>query len=152
MHGSAERKNRSDTAAPIATRRLVVLVVDDDEDVRRLLVRLLCKAGYITYEAADPLEACRRFERGHELLDVLLTDMTMPGMSGTALADRLRAQRPALVVVLMSGYADDLPETRLRAGVVSLAKPFCSATLLSALAELLARSPRSAPLARWAGT
>ena len=95
-----------------------VLVVEDEEVVRRLLRQVLEQAGYDVLEAADGAEAlslaatCR--------VDLLLTDMTMPGLNGREVAERLRAERPDLKVIYMSGYADGA----LEQGVEVLEKPF----------------------------
>jgi signal transduction histidine kinase len=82
-----------------------VLVVEDDLSVRALAVRVLRGLGYQTLEARDPRDA-ETVAAGHPgAIDLLLTDVVMPGGDGRMLAQRLRAQRPHLRVLFMSGYA-----------------------------------------------
>lgn len=89
-------------AAPAAVR---VLVVEDEDALRRLIVRFLRGAGYGVLEAEGPEQAeALALERG-EPFDVLVTDVIMPHVSGVQLAQRLRARRPDLPVVYVSGYA-----------------------------------------------
>ena len=99
-----------------------VLVVEDQDVVRRLTVDVLADCGYEVLEASyggEALELCERFA---EPIDLLLTDVVMPGMSGVDLAERVREARPEIPVVFMSGYSDghsvDVP------GSSFLPKPF----------------------------
>ncbi len=86
-----------------------VMVVDDEEGVRRVAAVMLARSGYRVIEASSPEDALAK--AGPELaLDLLLTDVVMPGMGGPALADALRASRPRLKVLFMSGYIDDALE------------------------------------------
>ena len=116
-----------------------MLVVEDEPSVRRLIARLLKGAGYEVVEAGRPLAALEVGEGGDESVDLLLTDVVMPEMSGRALAERLRRSRPELAVLFMSGYTDDVV---VRHGVADLgvrfvAKPFTRETLLEAVREAL---------------
>jgi two-component system cell cycle sensor histidine kinase/response regulator CckA len=85
-----------------------VLLVEDEDGVRRLLTHVLQKRGYNVIEACDGEEAIRIFERKMSDIHLVLTDMVMPGISGRALADKLWAKRPDTRVVFMSGYTDDV--------------------------------------------
>jgi len=85
-----------------------VLLVEDEDGVRRLLTHVLQKRGYNVIEACDGEEAIRIFERKMADIHLVLTDMVMPGISGRALADQLWAKRPDTRVVFMSGYTDDV--------------------------------------------
>jgi CheY-like chemotaxis protein len=110
----------------------IVLVVDDDDMVRRAAVRVLVR-HYRVEEFADAVEAVARVLAGG--IAAVLTDMTMPGMSGLELSRRVRAYDPGLPVVLMtaSGSAE-LRERALSEGISSyLAKPFEPAELLEAV-------------------
>ena len=118
---------------PAARRRTegqTVLVVDDAEGIRNLTRRLLERQGYRVLLAADAGEAHRLFEQ-HPSIDLLLTDVVMPGTSGPQLVRQLVERRPALKVVYMSGYTDD---AIIRHGLLDpanalLHKPFTAATL-----------------------
>ena len=117
-----------------------VLVVDDAEGLRELAKRLLERQGYTVLVAANAEEALRVFEQ-HPSIDVLLTDVVMPGASGPELSRRLAAQRPALKVVYMSGYTEDaiVHHEVLNSGVAFLHKPFTSDTLGRKLREVIDR-------------
>jgi len=112
--------------APTGARGETVLVVEDDPSVRHLAVRVLEMHGYRVREAADGPEALR-ISAELPAIDLLLTDTIMPGgLDGQQVADRLRATRPGLRVVLMSGYtADRLRRDQLlQEGLNFLGKPF----------------------------
>ncbi len=125
-----------------------VLLVEDEDAVREVVLRILTGAGYRVREVGSPIEALRIFAAGAEHVDVLLTDIVMPGMSGTQLASRLREQRPELPVLFMSGYTTGpAPGGHELPGDGSLLhKPFDRPQLLEALAQVLraARQPSGA--------
>jgi PAS domain S-box-containing protein len=108
---------------------LTVLVVEDADGLRKLARRLLEELGHTAVVAANADEATRLFRS--EAVDVLLTDVVMPGTSGPSLAARLLEERPTLRVVYMSGYTEDAIVQRgvLAPGVVFLHKPFTVETL-----------------------
>jgi CheY-like chemotaxis protein len=85
-----------------------LLLVEDDECVSRLLGYVLGHRGYQVLEARCPEEALRLFAAHGPHIDLVLTDMVLPGMSGRELAARLLAERPELKVIYMSGYPDDV--------------------------------------------
>jgi CheY-like chemotaxis protein len=93
-----------------------LLVVEDDECVSRLLGYVLGHRGYQVLEARCPEQALRLFAAHGPRIDLVLTDMVLPGMSGRELAARLLAERPELKVIYMSGYPDDV---LLRTGALS---------------------------------
>ena len=86
---------------------LRILVVDDEEPIRRFVERVLRDAGYITLTASDGVEALA-LARDQEVFDVVVTDLMMPGMSGDELARRLRQDEPRLKVLYLTGYSDRL--------------------------------------------
>jgi two-component system cell cycle sensor histidine kinase/response regulator CckA len=103
-----------------------VLVVEDQEAVRGLTKTILEEYGYRVLEAASGAEA-HAVARGHAgEIDLLLTDVVMPGMDGRTLSEQLRDLRPNLRVILMSGYAEDLIAHRdaLASGLAYIQKPF----------------------------
>jgi CheY-like chemotaxis protein len=111
-----------------------VLITEDDPIVRRLAVRVLRRAGYRIIEAASPGAAVLEFEARGDSVDLLLTDVVMPVMSGKELADRLRATRPDLRVLFMSGYTDGkLFDDGTEVLPDLLDKPFAPAELLAAV-------------------
>jgi len=123
---------------------LRILLVEDDEPVRTLVARLLKNHGAMVHEARDAASALAIQEhlriRGEALPEVLLTDVVMPQESGTQLARKLRTTQPGLLVVFMSGYADDnldpadleLPNTAF------LQKPFSTQDLLRIVSAAVA--------------
>jgi PAS domain S-box-containing protein len=117
----------------------IVLLVEDNEPVRRAARRILENHGYRVLEAEDTRHALALCEDGAVHLDLLLSDVVMPVMSGPELAERVRTLRPELPVVFMSGYTDDaMSHHGIDAGQVRLLqKPFTSLSLLKLLREVL---------------
>jgi CheY-like chemotaxis protein len=103
-----------------------VLVVEDEEAVRNLARRILSAAGYTVLTAANGGEALLLCERRGRDVDLLLTDVVMPGLDGRALAERLAPLCPGTRVLYMSGYTDDVIAHRgvIDAGTHFIAKPF----------------------------
>jgi PAS domain S-box-containing protein len=116
-----------------------ILVAEDDEGVRKIVGATLARAGYTVLEGRDGADALGLGATHPGALDLLLTDLVMPGMSGRDLAARLLAERPRLPVLYMSGYSDD---EVLRRGIVEdgstyLKKPFNPESLLRKIREVL---------------
>lgn len=123
----------------ITPRPVVVLVVDDDASVLFASRRILAKFGYTVLEAPGGEEALQVVREHAPRIDVVLTDMRMPGMDGPTLASRLVTLLPAVRIVFMSGYADGLVEQELKVpGRAFLAKPFTVEQLTETLARVLA--------------
>ena len=120
-----------------------ILLVDDEESLVRLGVRALCKIGYATEGQSNVLEALARLEREPHAFQLVITDQTMPGMSGLEFAQRIRELRADLPVLLASGISDSIAQERiLEAGVREvLAKPYSIANLALLVSRHLA--PRS---------
>jgi PAS domain S-box-containing protein len=118
-----------------------VLVVEDEPVVRQMAARALQEYGYTVIEAGDGLEALRLIEDGAHPIELLVTDVVMPGMDGPELARRAAGLRPGLPVLFMSGYTDDEIVRRglLEAGQPFLQKPFTPEVLSEQVAELLKR-------------
>jgi two-component system, cell cycle sensor histidine kinase and response regulator CckA len=127
-----------------------ILVVEDEAPVRQLVQRVLSQAGYQVFTAASGADALALIEQGALQVDLVLTDLIMPGgVSGRDLGQRVRARRPAQRILYMSGYPrDDAsagPEKlRLHSGARTLAKPFTPASLLLSVRECLDTSPKPA--------
>jgi hypothetical protein len=128
-------------ALPSSGDGLRVLVVEDEPAVRALTVRTLRGQGYEVIEAGDGLEGLDRCREAGGTLDLLLTDVVMPGMSGVELAARARRHTPGLAVVYVSGYAGGLLPAGARADEEGslLAKPFSRETLLRYVEDALRR-------------
>ncbi|HEY0523576.1 MAG TPA: response regulator [Stellaceae bacterium] len=115
------------------TSHWTVLVVDDDPDVRQYAASVLDEAGYRVLTAADGESALAVVERD-DSIDVLFTDVVMPGINGFELARAATAQRPSLKVLFASGYATDLtPAGQL------LKKPYRPLQLTREIESLLPR-------------
>jgi two-component system, cell cycle sensor histidine kinase and response regulator CckA len=116
-----------------------VLVVEDEADVRNLTSEILQSLGYRVLEAAQPGAALHVAEQHRGRIDLLLTDVVMPELSGQRLAERLRSTRPDLCVLYMSGYTDDaiVRHGVLTSGTHLLEKPFSAATLAAKVREAL---------------
>jgi CheY-like chemotaxis protein len=126
-------------AAPQADERLHILVVDDDEGVRRVLRRQIERMGHAVSETDSGAAALDRMRAGR--YDLLCTDLGMPGMSGWELIQRARALDASLATVLVTGWGDqiDLEEARARGADGLLAKPFDTARLQEVIAEVRGR-------------
>jgi PAS domain S-box-containing protein len=117
-----------------------ILLVEDEGPVRKLVREILAGYGYTVLEAPGGVEALTIFDRHGGQIDLLLTDVVMPGMSGHALAQRLSALRPALRVLCMSGYTDDIIGHHgvLDSQLGYLQKPFTPEGLARKVREILA--------------
>lgn len=117
-----------------------ILVCEDEERIRRLVLTVLQKLGYRVLSAAGSEEAKRIVEAYSDPIDLLLTDVVMPHGNGIELAAALREIRPNLKVIYMSGYADHhLAGSRiLEEGAPFLQKPFAAASLAKKVRETLA--------------
>lgn len=116
-----------------------VLVAEDEESVRRLVIEALKRKGYDVLPAADGSEALSIAECYEGPIDVLVTDIVMPKMRGPALASRLRRSRPDVKVLFMSGYSGsrDTEEALTTADSAFLSKPFTPSQLVARVRALL---------------
>ena len=116
-----------------------ILLVEDEPVVRRLVQEVLCMHGYTVLEAIQGDDALRLCREHTAPIDLLLTDVMMPGMSGRELAQRLTAARPGTKVLFMSGYTDDavLRNEVFDAGVAFIQKPFKPTALAQQVRALL---------------
>jgi CheY-like chemotaxis protein len=122
-----------------------VLLVEDEGVLRALALRVLERDGFEVLVAATPDEALA-LAAGATTIDLVLSDVIMPGLTGVALAGRLREARPGLPVVLMSGYAEDVADAHSVAQAF-LAKPFTPETMIQAVRRVLADARDAAT--RW---
>jgi PAS domain S-box-containing protein len=118
-----------------------ILLVEDEQAVRSLARALLERAGYKVLDAAGPREAEDVFGKHADRIELLVTDVIMPGSSGPALFERLSVERPNLRVLYMSGYTDDaiVQYAGLPADIAFLQKPFTARGLMCKVREALDR-------------
>lgn len=123
--------------------RPVVILVEDEPDVRDLLTRVLADDGWTVYDASGGAEALRLFEE-HRDVDLLITDLNMPILDGLRLAQIVRRQRPNQKILYITGYSDRIFESRtvLPENEAFLDKPFTVTGLLEAASLLVFGSTR----------
>ena len=115
-----------------------ILLVEDEASVKRTIARILTGAGYKVLLAADGAEALTIAERYEARIDLLLTDYLMPGVTGDELAKEIRAKRPEVRVLLMSGYLGNRADQQLLQGSAALLpKPFTANSLMARVREAL---------------
>ncbi len=122
-----------------------ILLVEDEESVRGAVTRMLRTAGYHVLTAANGNEALRVGAQYPDQIDLLLTDVVMPDMSGRQLAERLLETRPHLAVLYTSGYTDSaiVRHGVLEPGTAFIGKPFSAARLTWKVRETLTRTQQS---------
>jgi CheY-like chemotaxis protein len=131
------KKSTPQTKAIPAGGHEKILLVEDDADVRMVTRGFLEGSGYQIWEAANGLEALNVWKTNASQIDLLLTDVIMPGgLNGRELADRLSGERPDLKVILMSGYNSDLAE-KIQPHSHILPKPFSLESLTETVRNCL---------------
>ena len=131
------RETRTETKALSGSE--TVLLVEDDSSVRVVLETMLRRSGYDVLSCGSPhdaLEVCK--ERGI-VIDLLVTDMIMPVMNGRELVEKVRALRPGIRVLYVSGYAETAPTDVFDPGMDYLQKPFAPEALAAKVREVLSR-------------
>ncbi len=141
-----ERKHDAETVTVMAGGGSV-LIVEDDVGVRKFTAQVLRDAGWTALEADDPAGAMAIASCQSEPIDLLLTDVVLPGINGSELAGRVCALRPGLRVLFMSGYA---PEEIVASGALPMGeqlirKPFTPSVLRQRVAQML-KSPIELPV------
>jgi CheY-like chemotaxis protein len=130
-------------AAPRATPGEAVLVVDDEELVRMLLIDVLEDLGYSTLEAGDA-QSGLKILRSNARIDLLVTDVGLPGgMNGRQLADAARTLRPDLKILFITGYAENavISHGHLESGMQIMIKPFAMEALGTKISDMIRHSP-----------
>jgi len=117
----------------------VILVVEDEEDVRQMIVRYMKRFGYRILQAADGKKALQIVSRRKDPIHLLLTDVLLPQVSGENLAEQVRALQSGIKVLYMSGYSPDAVIFRgiLQPGIHFISKPFSPRDLLKTIREIL---------------
>ncbi|RYZ07509.1 MAG: response regulator, partial [Myxococcales bacterium] len=126
-----------------------VLVVDDEPTLRAVMRRALARDGHQVLVAEDGARALKLAASHPAPIDLLLTDVVMPGISGLELARRLLEERPGLAVLYVSGFTfeEAVPPTDLAQGVAYLPKPFDALVLTAKVRELLTAARARQPFA-----
>jgi hypothetical protein len=137
---ASSREEKQKPNATLLRGSETILLVEDEEIVGRMARMILENNGYTVLEASDVEEALQLCFENASIIDLLLTDVIMPGMSGRVLTERIAAFCPTLPVVYMSGYTDDaiVRHGILEEDIYFLQKPFTRESLLSKVREALA--------------
>lgn len=115
-----------------------VLVVDDHDDTRQTIARMLEAGGFGVRQASSGAEALERLARERDEIDLVLSDVTMPGMNGIDLSYQIREQYPSVPVAIVSGDVSELERSIIgRADVPFIKKPFHAESLYSAIREAM---------------
>ncbi len=144
LEGEREAAGRVEpVSATPALAHATILFVDDDEGVRTIAVTVLRSAGYTVVPARDGKEALAALASLSSPLDILVTDVVMPGMNGIEVANHVTRRFPSVGVLYVSGYTEDavVHHGILREGVQLLQKPFTAADLLQRVRNVLERRP-----------
>jgi two-component system cell cycle sensor histidine kinase/response regulator CckA len=121
----------------VAAGRETVLIVEDEEAVRRLMRAALEQNGYRVFLAADGVEALKLISSHTGPLDMVITDLAMPGMDGTELARKVKERLPGIEILYISGYAEELRQSGVIEERCFLQKPFLPQTLARKVREML---------------
>ena len=114
-----------------------ILLVDDERAVRSIIVRILKRGNYNVLEAENGEDALKIADAHDGPIDLVITDMYMPGLRGPEVIQRLAPKRPGLRALFMSGYADQDARTGVPAGANFLNKPFAGHELAAAVEAAL---------------
>ncbi|MGA8407514.1 MAG: ATP-binding protein [Candidatus Acidiferrales bacterium] len=136
---SAQLPSALEPSAKYSRAMGTVLLAEDEEAVRELAGEFLRSSGYKVIEGKDGLDALEKAEQEAGTIDALVTDVVMPRMRGTELAQRLKRVHPAIKIVYMSGYLEHNGEDGFIADSAQLQKPFSRDSLLQKLREVSAQ-------------
>lgn len=123
----------------VATGKETILLIEDEQALRQLCVEILTDLGYTVLEASNGKEAVETANRFHGKIDLLLTDVVMPNMSGPETAKILTSQYPGMAVVFMSGYTEDaiVHHGVLDDGIIFIHKPVSRKILASTIRKVI---------------
>ncbi|MHA2169240.1 MAG: response regulator, partial [Candidatus Kariarchaeaceae archaeon] len=118
---------------------ITILVVDDEEDICTVITEILTRSGYRVHVANDPRKALDIFNENIDEIDLIITDVVMPGMTGPELIDKLVTKKPELKVLFMTGYSQDvtLISKLQKSEFKALEKPFNDHVLISTIQNLV---------------
>ena len=139
-HGATEISGERLREIPL-TGKETVLIVEDEAEILKLAKLALKKLGYYVLSAQSPTDALALCEKYGDTIDLLVTDVVMPGMNGKELKERIEVKYPGIKVLFMSGYPADIVAHRgvLEEGVEFLQKPFTQILLAKKIREVLNR-------------
>ncbi|HEX2602820.1 MAG TPA: response regulator [Gemmatimonadaceae bacterium] len=123
--------------APASPPKETILLVDDEQSVRAIVLKILRRASYNVLEAESGEAALKIADQHQGKIDLVITDMFMPGLRGPEVVERLAPKRPGLRALFMSGYADQDARTGVPAGANFLNKPFSGQELAKAVEAVL---------------
>jgi CheY-like chemotaxis protein len=121
---------------PPRHRSITILIVEDNDNLRNLLQRTLEGVGFSVFPAADGAEALRWSEQHEGTINIVVSDIVMPGLNGLELSKLIRAARPETKFLFITGFGDQFPELR-EYGADILEKPFLPSELLRKVEEIL---------------
>jgi CheY-like chemotaxis protein len=123
----------------------VILLVEDQAAVRRVITEMLCRHGFQVLTAAAAADGQALFDKHHEEISLVVLDMIMPGMSGLDLAASLTRTHPAMKILYISGYVDSIAIQSIsrRSSEVVLCKPFTEESLVERVRQLVGGQPAS---------
>jgi two-component system cell cycle sensor histidine kinase/response regulator CckA len=134
--GRVETPSEAEAPVASAARSGTILLVDDEEYVRRLAERALTRRGYRVLLANDGAEAVEAFRKERRNIDLVVLDLTMPVMDGRQAMEAIRAIDPSVKVVLSSGFTEHDLSSRGKSGdAIFLQKPYLPSQLLEVVAE-----------------
>jgi len=138
---SATARESCPNAGAISFRRAMVLLVDDDNDVRAAAAGMLRYAGHDVIEAANGREALDCLGREGDRIDLMIVDFVMPGMNGIEVARRVRLSRPGLPILFVTGFANTAALAAQTNSDLILPKPFRTTELVAKIEEALRSVP-----------
>jgi CheY-like chemotaxis protein len=126
-------------ALPVPSNSRTILIVEDYKDLRSLIGEILEEAGYQVSEAANGEEGLSRLREQRDDINVVITDLAMPGMHGHALAEQIRQARPDIKIIFMSADPDTFLERvgAWKEGIGLLRKPFTDEQLIACIRAAL---------------
>lgn len=133
------QKSSDQGASEAAAEPKTILLIDDEQSVRSIIMKILRRANYTVLEADGGDRALALAESHAGAIDLVISDLYMPGLHGPAVAEKLSAVRPGLKVLFISGYADNdvVGRTGVPAGSNFLQKPFSGQDLTAAVTAAL---------------
>jgi CheY-like chemotaxis protein len=137
--GVAQSPDQRLHLAPIRQPSATILLAEDNDNLRDLLHRVLEGDGFSVLPAADGTEALQLCQQHNGTIDLMVTDIVMPGLNAFQLSEQLRAAHPEMKFLFMTGFADEFPELRglIKYGAAILEKPFLPSELLRKVEDTL---------------
>jgi CheY-like chemotaxis protein len=128
--------------APRRQPSVTILIVEDDDNLRNILHRALEGNGFSVFPAAESAEALRLCQEQNRTIDLVISDIVLPGLNGIDLAERIRAARPKMKFLFITGFGDQFPGLGelIKSGANILEKPFLPSELLRKVEDTLNRS------------